>query len=229
MPGAPTEVPRSECKFAYRDSIFQRQYAGSILTSVVLQLDAAESCTIVREDIAAELHALGHVGGGPAKLGLVAEAVRRIRKPKDHIAGDDNRTAGSFFKNLVTRDLRPEHVESVKAIFAERKSELLKRGHDWVRRCTPTDAADTSLIAGSLISTACDIAKDAVEFCPGRVVGRLRLGRGGPNTIVNAGEASAAEVLALARRMRVCRSGNVRSLAGCRGRVTWCDPALEAQ
>ncbi len=141
------------------------------------------------------------VPGACVDLDQAAGAVRSLRARKDHLIGPTIRTAGSFFKNFRTQSDGQLHG-SVCRLFAERKSELLRRGQDWVSEWTADRPGHEDLIAGSLIGTSCDIDARPDEFRPGAYHGPLRLGRGGPNTIINLGTARAVDVLDLARRMR---------------------------
>jgi UDP-N-acetylmuramate dehydrogenase len=135
-------------------------------------------------------------------LHLVSTAVRAVRERKDHLESETCASAGSFFKNYEMDPESPQFEDIVRQ-FERRKETLRDLGHNWVdSKWTARRRGTPELIANSLIATSSTDSSDPEEFRPGRVHGRLRLGRSGPNTIVNLGGATAEDVLDLARRMR---------------------------
>ena len=131
-----------------------------------------------------------------------ASAVRTVRKSKDHVAGPECLSAGSFFKNC-RMDAESSQFREIVARFVARREALLAKGHDWLSLCrTSCRRSPDEIIAGSLIATSSDLDDCPDMFKPLAAFGPLRLGQAGSNTIVNLGTATADDVLRLARQMR---------------------------
>jgi UDP-N-acetylmuramate dehydrogenase len=96
--GEKLHFDRSDCQFAYRDSIFKRGLKGRVLiTQVVFRLDKKPSCNL---SYAALRQNLDEVPEAELNLRKIREAVLSIRAsklPDPEIIGN----AGSFFKNPV--------------------------------------------------------------------------------------------------------------------------------
>jgi len=90
------EIPGSECRFGYRDSIFKNQLKGRfVVASVIFKLDKFPEFELSYGDVEKEVKKLGEVC-----LRNVRQAVANIRTsrlPDVKNAGN----AGSFFKNPV--------------------------------------------------------------------------------------------------------------------------------
>ncbi len=89
-------IERSECGFAYRDSIFKNELKNRfVITSVVIKLDKFPEYILNYGDLKAETEKLGAIN-----LNNIRKAVIRIREsklPDPKVFGN----AGSFFKNPV--------------------------------------------------------------------------------------------------------------------------------
>jgi len=93
------DIPRSECGFAYRSSIFNSTHRGRyIVTSVTFRFDLSARPRLTYADLTR------HFGNAQPTPLEVYHAVREIRHGKGTliVQGDsDSRSAGSFFKNPV--------------------------------------------------------------------------------------------------------------------------------
>jgi UDP-N-acetylmuramate dehydrogenase len=166
-------LPRDECGFTYRDSRFKHEVDRWIVTAIELRLPRRRELRLDYAGVREELATLDVTDPGPAD---VAEAVRRIRRrklPDPAMIGN----AGSFFKNPIV----------------------------------PTDVA-LALIAGNpgLPSYAVGTAERRklsaawlIEACGwrGRREGDAGVSSRHALVVVNYGDASGAELLALARRV----------------------------
>jgi UDP-N-acetylmuramate dehydrogenase len=196
------ELGRKECRFSYRNSVFKSQPDRYIILRARLNFERSDVGCVKSPEIVAALEELGVSDPTRVQLPLVATAVRTVRERKDHLVGPNSLSAGSFFKNPMINATGTE-MRRVVAEFERRKRALRADGHDWVEpEWTARRGTTGELIAGSLIATSSDLDRSPDEFRPGMAFGRVRLGRGGPNTIVNVGGATAGEVLGLARKMQ---------------------------
>lgn len=193
------ELTKDQCEFAYRDSVFKHRYAKCLITEVVLQLSAELKPVTVRA-IAEKLPTIG------LKPSQVSGAVRDVRRQKDHIADERTPSAGSFFKNPRRHPDAPD-LEDIERQFRSRRDALVEAGI--LSTQTPTKVAkpvprssELELVTGLLISTSASTTQSPDAYVPGARIGRLRLGLGGANTIINADGALASEVVALATEMR---------------------------
>lgn len=106
------EVPRDDCAFAYRDSLFKHCDERLLVVAVDFRLGRTPTLRLDYAGIAAELAQLGDGEPTPRR---VAEAVARLRMrklPNPAVIGN----AGSFFKNpIVDADtaasLRATHAD----------------------------------------------------------------------------------------------------------------------
>lgn len=193
------QLTQEECRFGYRTSIFKEQPTRFLLSEVRLHFERATHCLLF-DGLAKGLEEAGLAV--PAEVLPLAEAsalVRALRSTKDHMVNERTASAGSFFKNV---ELVGDAVllEATKQLFEERKTILRARGHDWVRTMTANREDSSQLLAGSLIATSGDL-RDGPTFSPEAIHGPVRLGRSGPNTIINSGGAMARDIASLASRM----------------------------
>lgn len=198
-----------DCHMSYRDSTFKRSPGSRVIVECTVELNEEQPPQPNLPELVAELERRG-VNHRDASAESVADAVRAIRARKDHLLEPTNPSAGSFFKNprFAADDPR---AQAVVRRFIERRDCLAANGADWIGPKanvvrTPKNG-QVELIAGLLIATANDPSNPESAYSPGRAIGALRLGAAGANTIVNAAEASAADVVALARQMRHAVSG----------------------
>ncbi|HXS75117.1 MAG TPA: UDP-N-acetylmuramate dehydrogenase [Terracidiphilus sp.] len=175
------ELSAAECGFAYRQSRFNTSDKGRYVILAVeykLVVDRLPSLSY------ADLQRAFSSGSTPSLL-EVAEAVRRIRQSKGMliVEGDpDCRSAGSFFKNpVITREL----AASVAQIAGTQPPQY------------PTGPRHPEHIK---IPAAWLIAK--AGFDKGYTLGRAAISTKHTLALVNLGGATAAEILALANRIR---------------------------
>jgi UDP-N-acetylmuramate dehydrogenase len=165
-------LARDECAFGYRDSLFKRDPAGWIVTAVKFRLSRTAPLRLDYSGVREELSAMGAtVPTAPQ----VAEAVRRLRRrklPDPAVIGN----AGSFFKNPV-----------VDATVAERLREACPDAPVF-----PAGVAHRKLSAAWLI-----------ERCGwrGHREGDAGIAVQHALVLVNHGQESGAELVALARRV----------------------------
>lgn len=165
---------KGDCAFAYRDSRFKREPDRWLITSLELDLPKERAPVLDYAGVREELAAMG-IEGVPASA-QVAEAVVRLRTRKlPDPAFTPN--AGSFFKNPIV---------------ARTQADALKREHPTLP-LWPVDTTHAKLSAAWLIEAAG--FKGAREGDAG-ISGRHAL------VLVNHGQASGAELWALALRVR---------------------------
>ncbi|MGO9014322.1 MAG: UDP-N-acetylmuramate dehydrogenase [Dissulfurispiraceae bacterium] len=180
--GATAIWGNQECGFGYRKSIFNTVAAGRyIITCVTFRL-AASQCPLLTH------HDLKHYFSSTANVtpAQVRDAVLEIRNSKGLLVLDGYErlnSAGSFFKNpLVSHDLF-ERVE--------------KSVHDmggcenW---CWPQPSGEVKISAACLIQTA--------GFIRGYRRGNVGISPRHTLAIINYGNATAGEVIALARQVQ---------------------------
>jgi UDP-N-acetylmuramate dehydrogenase len=104
--GQDVRLSRSDCRFAYRDSVFKQDLDRWIVSALELQLPRNREPSVAYAGVGEELRAMGV---GAATTVAVAEAVRRLRRRK---LPDPARigNAGSFFKNPVVSAAQAAHL-----------------------------------------------------------------------------------------------------------------------
>lgn len=174
------EFTNAECGFAYRRSRFNSTDRGRYVVTRVdyrLRQDGAPTLTY------AELGAHFNARRDTPSLVEVAEAVRGIRRSKGMllVEGDpDCRSAGSFFKNPA---VTPEVAERVKQIAA-----------GVPMRTFPAEGGLVKIPAAWLIEQA--------GFQKGYTLGAAGISSRHTLALINRGGATAAEILALAEKIR---------------------------
>lgn len=186
------EFSNKECGFAYRRSRFNSTDRGRfIVTGVDYRLRENGAPLIAYQDLKA--HFAGRAN--EPTLAETAEAVRSIRRIKGMllIEGDpDCRSAGSFFKNPAVTEEAAERVRKVAA------------GMGVPVRIFPADDGLVKIPAAWLIEQA--------GFAKGYKMGAAGISSRHTLALVNRGDASAKEVLALAEKI----SGEVEARFGIR-------------
>jgi len=168
------EFTRTECRFGYRDSIFKREAAGRyVITALVLRLPLRWQAQLGYRELADELARAGIAGATPQQVAAAVIALRQRKLPDWRVLGN----AGSFFKNPV--------VDA--AVFAA----LRGANPDIVGHCQADGRF--KLAAGWLIERA---------GWKGRDLGRVGMYERQALVLVNRGDASGAEVLALCAAVR---------------------------
>ncbi|HXJ85542.1 MAG TPA: UDP-N-acetylmuramate dehydrogenase [Candidatus Binatia bacterium] len=165
------------CGFSYRSSIFNTSERGRfIILRVTYALTPGGEPYVQYSDL--KRHFEGH--GSPASLAETREAVRHIRARKGMliVEGDpDCRSAGSFFKNPV---------------LSEEQHEALKKRAEAKKLAIPTYPA---LEKNHKVSAAWLVEHSG--FARGFALGRAGISTKHALAIVNRGDATAAEVIAL--------------------------------
>jgi UDP-N-acetylmuramate dehydrogenase len=181
-------MSKDECAFGYRDSAFKRGLRGRLVVlEVTFELESGGKPAVRYPEL--ERH-LATAGLREPTLADVRASIVRLRKAKSMVLDPDDenrRSAGSFFMNPVV----PEEV----AAEALRRATL--RGALAGGERMPAFAAGggrTKLSAAWLIERA--------GFARGTTDGRVGISTRHSLALVNKGGATAAELLAFARRVR---------------------------
>ncbi|HMM65663.1 MAG TPA: UDP-N-acetylmuramate dehydrogenase [Dokdonella sp.] len=166
-------LANADCAFGYRDSIFKRERDRYIVTAVDFLLPRQRELRIDYAGVAEELAA---IGAGEPTAPTVAEAIARIRTrklPNPAVTGN----AGSFFKNPV--------VDASTASSLHRQHPALP---SWT-----VSPGEVKLSAAWLI-----------ESCgfKGLQQGHAAVSEQHSLVLVNRGQATGSEILALAERIR---------------------------
>ncbi len=178
------ELSNDACHFSYRSSIFNTVARGRfIVTAVTFRLSTEAAPNLTYADLAR--HFASHI---PTPL-EVYHAVREIRRRKGMLltAGDpDSHSAGSFFKNPILSSDRLEEIAR------ELNVEIAAIPH-WPA-ASPGDGRLTKLAAAWLIEKA--------GFTKGFVLGNAGISSRHTLALINRGNASYGELIALRDRIR---------------------------
>ena len=180
------EFTGDECGFGYRKSRFNTTDRGRYLvTRVDYRLTRGGAPTVRYADLQKAL-ADGRAEGGQPSLVEVAAAVRRVRQTKGMLIVDgdpDCRSAGSFFKNPVVTEEQIRRIAAGNAVDPPR----------FPAGSGAENAGQVKVPAAWLIEQA--------GFHKGYALGRAGISSKHTLALVNRGEASAAEILALAAQI----------------------------
>jgi UDP-N-acetylmuramate dehydrogenase len=186
-------LDRAACGFGYRDSVFKREAQGRyVVVEVTFALRGGGPPTVRYPELRRVIDSRMSSASGQAEptLAEVRAAVLDLRRGKSMVldSGDENRrSAGSFFTNpIVTVD----HLERVRARVAE--AGALAPGEAMPE--FPASLGRVKLSAAWLIERA--------GFVRGTADGAVGISTRHTLAIVNRGGATAAGVLAFARRVR---------------------------
>ncbi|MDT0267728.1 UDP-N-acetylmuramate dehydrogenase [Streptomyces sp. DSM 44915] len=185
--GETVTLPGAECGFAYRTSRFKTDPDRFVVLRVRCELtDAGGLSAPIRYAETARL--LGVEPGGRVPLADARQAVLKLRAgkgmvldPEDH----DTWSAGSFFTNPVLD-------EAAFAAFRQRVADRL--GPDVTPPAYPAPEGHTKTSAAWLI--------DRAGFTKGYGTGPARISGKHTLALTNRGEASTADLMALAREVR---------------------------
>lgn len=98
-------LEKTDCRFAYRDSIFKHELRGrTVITAVELRLGKHPSPNLAYGDLKAQVEARG--GASIANIRNAVCAIRRSKLPDPDTLGN----AGSFFKNPVVDNATAERL-----------------------------------------------------------------------------------------------------------------------
>jgi UDP-N-acetylmuramate dehydrogenase len=177
------EFPASECGFSYRRSRFNTADRGRyVVTRVDYRLTPGGAPTVRY----AELQRALEIEGNPLSLAQVAAHVRRLRQSKGMlmVEGDpDCKSAGSFFKNPIVSDEQFQQIAAASLTAPPRfpaGAELENQGR-------------VKLPAAWLIEQS--------GFSKGYALGAAALSTRHTLALTNRGNATAAEVMALAHQI----------------------------
>jgi len=166
-------LSRAQCGFGYRDSVFKRQPGRWLITAVTFALSRTPALRIEYAGLRHELEDMGIEHPGPREVAEAVIRVRRRKLPDPAVLGN----AGSFFKNPI-----------VAAEVADRLQSRLPG-----LPVFSGDAADTrKLSAAWLIEQA---------GWKGHRAGDAGVSPDHALVLVNHGQASGAQLLALARQI----------------------------
>ncbi len=91
-------LDRATCEFGYRDSLFKRAGRGRyVILSITLRLSRDAAVNTSYRDVALELSAMGINQPTPQQVSDAVVAIRRRKLPDPAVIGN----AGSFFKNPI--------------------------------------------------------------------------------------------------------------------------------
>jgi UDP-N-acetylmuramate dehydrogenase len=103
--GACDRLATERCGFGYRDSVFKREPERRIVTAIELLLPRAGATDLAYAGLGEELVAMGGLNPTPRNVAAAVRRIRRRKLPDPAVAGN----AGSFFKNpVVTRAVAAE-------------------------------------------------------------------------------------------------------------------------
>lgn len=183
--GALRELPAADCGFRYRSSAFKGSARHVVLgVTFRLRADAAESQPIAYAELA---RTLGVETGDRAPLAAAREAVLGLRRGKGMVLDPDDpdtRSAGSFFTNPI---LDGDAFAALTARVAERL------GPDVRLPAFPEPGGRVKTSAAWLI--------DRAGFGPGTRRGNVAQSGKHALALVNLGDATTAELVALAREI----------------------------
>lgn len=195
-----TELSTGDCGFGYRDSVFKRQPERWVITAVRFRLPRERAPRLDYAGVREELAALG--AGDAPRPSQIAEAIARIRSrklPDPLLQGN----AGSFFKN-------PE-LDEAEAL-------ALQAAHPGLP-AWPAGPGRRKLSAAWLIE-ACGLK--------GHREGDAGVSAQHALVLVNHGQASGAQILALALRVRDAVAGRFGLRLEPEPRILGADPAALA-
>lgn len=179
--GEVVDFTPAQCGFAYRTSVFKGR-TRHVIVEVEFRLDASDVSVPLRYP---ELsRALGVAEGGRAPLHAVRDKVIALRRGKGMVVDPhdpESKSAGSFFMNPIV------DAPTFSAFAARLPPDVTPPS--W-----PAPNATTKLSAAWLIERA--------GFAKGYTVGRVGISKKHALALVNRGDATASELLALAHEIQ---------------------------
>jgi UDP-N-acetylmuramate dehydrogenase len=181
--GRPRTFSNAECRFEYRDSIFKREAKGEFaIVAVSFRLQPGQKPQLRYPEL--QRHVAELYGDAPS-LEQVREGVLAIRRRKGMVvdpADPDSRSDGSFFTNpIVTTDEYQAFLQRATAAAPELQADRIP--------AFPAGEGRVKLSAAWLIENA--------GFTKGYGAGAVGLSTKHTLAIVNRGEGTASDVLAL--------------------------------
>jgi UDP-N-acetylmuramate dehydrogenase len=186
--GRTSSFSREDCRFAYRDSRFKREDRGRYLVlAVTFRLQPGGAPTVRYAELE---RALAERAAGTPSLADVRETVIKIRRRKSMVIDPDDpnrRSVGSFFMNPIVPEAVRAGVQD--ALRAEGRGADAEAMPSW-----PAGDGQVKLSAAWLIERA--------GLHRGYRKGNVGISTNHTLALVNCGEATAREVVDLAREVR---------------------------
>jgi UDP-N-acetylmuramate dehydrogenase len=171
--GRTVRLARSDCGFTYRDSRFKHELDRWIVTAIELRLPYQRELRLDYAGVREELAALRVVQPGPADVAKAVRGIRRRKLPDPTVIGN----AGSFFKNpIVPRPVAEALVASNPGL-----------------PTYPADSAERRKVSAAWLIEACGWR--------GHRDGAAGISSRHALVLVNHGNSTGAQLLALARRV----------------------------
>ncbi|MEO8647716.1 MAG: UDP-N-acetylmuramate dehydrogenase [Acidobacteriota bacterium] len=172
------QLAKSDCRFLYRTSIFNSTARDRyVVLAVTFQMSAEHTASVGYAELEREL------GGSTAPIREIRDAVIRIRRRKSMVCDPDDPnsvSAGSFFKNpLVERDKI-----------------------DAVADAGMTDNVPTFNVSVDQVKIPAAWLIEKAGFQKGFRLGRAGISQNHSLALINLGDASAADMLELARAIQ---------------------------
>lgn len=168
------ELGREACEFDYRHSLFKRHPGRYLVTALDLELPRERGLQRAYRGVDAELAALGVHNPGHADLAHAVERLRRRKLPDPAEIGN----AGSFFKNPV---------------FDAADAQALKERHPALP-IYPSGSGEQMKLSAAWLIEACGFK--------GYREGDVGVAAQHALVLVNYGQASGADIVVLAQRIR---------------------------
>ena len=180
--GRPVRLAGADCGFTYRDSRFKREVDRWIVTALELRLSRRRAPALGYPGVREELASTGSAEPSPAEVAAAIRRIRRRKLPDPAVIGN----AGSFFKNPIV---------------AAGIAESLVAANPGLPSYATNQPAQRKLSAAWLI-----------EACGwrGHREGDAGISSRHALVLVNHGDATGAELLALARQDRRVSQGAIR-------------------
>lgn len=188
--GRAHEMPGSACAFGYRDSVFKRQPEQHVVLGVTFRLRVGAPDEPRYGELREALRAAGDTWRGAGGHRVLRDTVIALRRRKGMVfdlSDPDSRSAGSFFMNPI---VTPEQASDVER--RARATGSLGEGEKM-----PSFSA-----AGGQIKLAAGWLIERAGFKRGLRRGRAAISSRHALALVNLGEASATEVMALAAEIQ---------------------------
>ena len=178
--GGMHEFKHGDCRFGYRDSRFKSHDAGKFLiTRIRLRLRRHFEPTLAYQGLREELNTMGIDKPGPAQVSEAVIRIRRRKLPDPAVTGN----AGSFFKNpVVSRSLAEQLQKELPGLpLYPQENDQVKLSAAWL-----------------------------IERCgwKGRAMGRAAVSHQHALVLINRGNATGAELLALAEAVQASLKTN---------------------
>jgi UDP-N-acetylmuramate dehydrogenase len=179
-------LAREACDFRYRDSAFKQGWRGRyVITRVRFALRPGGAPTIKYPELARHLRASGSASPTLAEVRAAIVALRRSKSMVRDANDENHRSAGSFFTNPI---VAPEIAGEAKARWRARD---------------PSGAPMPEFPSSEGVKLSAAWLIERSGFAKGTARGRAGISSRHCLALVNRGGASASEIVALAREVRL--------------------------